>query len=277
MSEPAAPPWTAVLPGHLAARVLRHAPAAQPGVQRELDAVVLDVDIDGFTAASERLADEGVTGTERVRDALNEAFGTMLATVDRHGGHVLQFRGDALTALFPTGSRGRTGAARRAAACALDLAGPQGPAAGGMSIGSSTRTVLAEGRVTSVVAGDPAHGLLVVTTGLPLRRCAEGAARAPHGAVVADRTLADVPGLRLGRAVGGGFRRVEGVAGVRARPARRAGVGGASVDASRAAAYLPAVVADRLAAGRRAHVDEHRPVTMLVVRACPTAPLPAPR
>ena len=209
--------------------VLRRAPRHSPASGARLDAVVLDVDVDGFTAASERLAGEGVGGTERVRDALNDAFGTMLATVDRHGGHVLQFRGDALTALFPTGQPrpdGRRPTGRRV----RPRPGRAARAGGRWDVDRQLDADGARrGPVTSVVAGDPAHGLLVVTTGVPLRRCAEGAARAPHGAVVADRTLADVPGLRLGRAVGGGFRRVEAwracAPGQRAAPAppRRGG------------------------------------------------------
>jgi class 3 adenylate cyclase/tetratricopeptide (TPR) repeat protein len=260
IAETQPPPWTGVLPGHVAARVLRRAPEAQAGVRRRLDAVVLALDVDGFTAASERLAGEGAAGTERMRDALNEAFGTMLATVARHGGHVLQFRGDALTALFPTGAGSHAGAARRGAACALALAGPH---ATGGGVPLSVRAALAHGPVRSVVAGDPAQRLLVVTTGTVLRRCAAGEGHAPHGAVVADAALADVPGLELGRAVGGGFRHVAAVRAVRARASRAAH--DAPADAARAAVFLPPVVADRLAAGRRALVDEHRPVTVVVI------------
>jgi class 3 adenylate cyclase/tetratricopeptide (TPR) repeat protein len=64
-------------------------------------AAVLFLDISGFTALTERLADEGPRGTERLLRLLNDTFGDLIEVVYTHGGDIVKFAGDALLAVWP--------------------------------------------------------------------------------------------------------------------------------------------------------------------------------
>ncbi len=72
---------------------------SEPGVQI-IDGSLVSADISGFTALAERLADVGREGSEQLTAILNDRFAAMIAHVDRHGGDVLKFGGDALLCLF---------------------------------------------------------------------------------------------------------------------------------------------------------------------------------
>jgi class 3 adenylate cyclase len=85
------------------------------GVAREGErraAAVLFSDIRGFTAFSETVE------PERVVEMLNRVLDAQAAVVEEHGGDIDKFVGDALMAVFQGDD-----AARRAAACAVGLAG----------------------------------------------------------------------------------------------------------------------------------------------------------
>ncbi len=85
------------------------APAASASAQGSL----VSADISGFTALSERLAAHGREGAEELTVLLNQCFGGMIEIIDRNGGDVLKFGGDALLVLF----EGPEHTARAAAAC----------------------------------------------------------------------------------------------------------------------------------------------------------------
>ena len=59
-----------------------------------VDATVLFSDVEGFTTLTERL------GPQRIVDLLNAYFSSMVAILERHGGVVTQFQGDAILATF---------------------------------------------------------------------------------------------------------------------------------------------------------------------------------
>jgi adenylate cyclase len=65
-----------------------------------LDGSLLYADISGSTALAERLSALGREGIEIVTAALNEFFATMLQIIQRAGGDLLTFGGDALLVLF---------------------------------------------------------------------------------------------------------------------------------------------------------------------------------
>lgn len=64
------------------------------------EAVVGFVDLSGFTATSELLAAEGREGTEQLRDFINHLFGPAIEVIERAGGDVGWFAGDAMVVLF---------------------------------------------------------------------------------------------------------------------------------------------------------------------------------
>src|SRR5689334_22290030 len=75
--------------------VRQHMAGAAP-VRDSLPAALLFADISGFTALTERLAQNGPAGVEELTRLLNVSFGQMLDLIEAHGGDVVKFAGDAL-------------------------------------------------------------------------------------------------------------------------------------------------------------------------------------
>jgi predicted ATPase/class 3 adenylate cyclase len=67
---------------------------------RTLDGSLVSVDISGFTALSEQLAQKGREGAEELVRTISYVFARLIDAAERHGGDVLKFRGDALLLLF---------------------------------------------------------------------------------------------------------------------------------------------------------------------------------
>jgi class 3 adenylate cyclase/tetratricopeptide (TPR) repeat protein len=81
----------------LAARWDEDAPGSRV---RVLDASLLGLDISGFTALSERLAERGKLGAEELILLISRCYSGLIDIAERFGGDVLKFRGDALLLLF---------------------------------------------------------------------------------------------------------------------------------------------------------------------------------
>jgi class 3 adenylate cyclase/tetratricopeptide (TPR) repeat protein len=86
---------------------LRDVPKAR---RRELEGTLVFVDISGFTAMSERLAQKGKLGAEEVTEVMNLVFARLLDVAYACGGGLLKFGGDALLLFF-------SGDAHEARAC----------------------------------------------------------------------------------------------------------------------------------------------------------------
>ena len=109
------------LPRTLLALLQRGLVAAAPAGET-VEAVVLLADVSGFTALTERLAESGADGAEKLSEIFNARFSGLIDTLGRHGGDITHFAGDAIVAIWPLASAGsRAGAVRRAAACGLAL------------------------------------------------------------------------------------------------------------------------------------------------------------
>ncbi len=67
-----------------------------------LEAIVLFVDISGFTPLTTTLMSRGKPGAEIISSTLNRIFTPMIETVHEHGGFISGFAGDAFTAVFPS-------------------------------------------------------------------------------------------------------------------------------------------------------------------------------
>ncbi len=65
-----------------------------------VEGTLLFADVSGSTALAERLSTLGREGTEIVTDTLNSYFGTMIHAIQRAGGDLITFGGDALLVLF---------------------------------------------------------------------------------------------------------------------------------------------------------------------------------
>ena len=240
-------------------------PLPTPGSAEQLGVVVVFTDIVGFTPLSEALGAVGSSGTEQLSLLLNAYFDEMLGVIESYGGRVVKFGGDALTIVFPLRTAHDGATARRALQCGLDMQAAMGAfahvqtLAGDFSL--AIRVGVAAGTVWSVVLGDPDRRLEQVVAGRPIRLSVAAQAAACHGEVAADRSvLALCPGA-VTWPLTARARRVERLARRPQRPAARP-LKPATVPAA-AAAYLHRSIADRLAAGHEAFVDEHRRVSVL--------------
>src|SRR5690242_21269972 len=76
---------------------LRHDSTA---LHRALEGTLAFVDISGFTALNERLAQKGKLGAEEVTEVMNRTFERLLDVAYGAGGGLLKFGGDALLLFF---------------------------------------------------------------------------------------------------------------------------------------------------------------------------------
>ena len=91
--------------------------AQRPGIQHgAFEGSILSMDISGFTALSEKLAEKGKVGAEELGELMNGCLDALIRTASDRGGEVLKFGGDALYIAF----RGPAHHAR-AARAALEL------------------------------------------------------------------------------------------------------------------------------------------------------------
>src|SRR3712207_1460733 len=96
----------------------RQALARGETLAERTDGAVLFADISGFTPLTEALTQAlgPRRGPDELTQQLNAVYDALIAEVERYGGSVLGFAGDAITCWFDG-----DGAAARAAACALAL------------------------------------------------------------------------------------------------------------------------------------------------------------
>ena len=145
----------------------------------------LFADISGFTPLTEALATElgPQRGAEELTAALDSVFGPLLSELDRYGGDVIFFSGDAVTAWID-GDDGRL-----AVACALamqqvmaDVAVRRTPTGREFRLGLKVAVVV--GAARRFVVGDPEIQLIDVLAGAILDRLADAEHEARQGDVV---------------------------------------------------------------------------------------------
>jgi class 3 adenylate cyclase/tetratricopeptide (TPR) repeat protein len=88
---------------------------------RVVDASLLGLDISGFTALSERLAERGKAGAEELITLISRCYSGLIEIAERYDGDVLKFRGDALLLSFD-GNRHEERAAHAALAMQVFIA-----------------------------------------------------------------------------------------------------------------------------------------------------------
>ena len=171
-------------------------------LRRELEGTLAFVDISGFTALNERLAQKGKLGAEEVTEVMNRTFERLLDVAYDAGGGLLKFGGDALLLFF-------TGADDAARACdaaygmrrALrELGRPQtsaGPVTLKMHVGIHSDTF------DFFLVGSSHRELLL--TGPGVTRTVEMEAGAEAGEIlVSDETAATLPERIFGEEKAGG-------------------------------------------------------------------------
>jgi class 3 adenylate cyclase len=261
--------WRSFVPDYVVRTLLRN-PNRTPIADSDCsDAVVLFIDVAGFTPLSEALTNSGAYGTEELTRILNGWFDTMVSLVSLYGGAVAEFAGDALTAVFWCDANTRQETERRAVGCALYM---QAEMARFQAINTRAGTFelamkagLAAGPLLVTIMGDPAIRLGYVLAGPALDRAARAEQHARRGEVVVDHRLLEA-GLNAEllehRGLWSVVERLRGsISPVRPAPLDSVDEG----TARRLAPFLHPAIAERLRSGRREFVNEHRKVTVAFV------------
>ena len=184
----------------------RRALAAGIKMPDRVRGAALFADISGFTPLTEALANElgPQHGAEELTKHLNRVFHGLIAELDRYGGEVIYFSGDAITCWLDNDQ------GLRAVACALAMQDVMGrmqqvvtPA--GASVQLGMKIAIAVGVARRFVVGDPGVQLMDVLAGRLVDALAMAEHQANRGEVVVDDATLD----RIGSAVEIGEQRRE--------------------------------------------------------------------
>lgn len=152
-------------------------------------AALLFADVSGFTRLTEHLAAQGPAGTEHLTQILNLYFGRIIDIVERWGGDVVKFAGDALIALWPAheGLDGAvTMATRSATACALQMQHELNDYSVGEDLSLSMKVSIGAGTVSCSHLGGVHERWEFLLAGPPLAQVGIANGLASPGDVVAS-------------------------------------------------------------------------------------------
>jgi len=242
-------------------------------------AAVLSADISGFTPLAERLAALGPIGAERLSGILNSYFGRIIEEVDRNGGEVVGFAGDALLALWPGHDGAVVPAALSAARCGLAVQNALVQFAAREEDPLTLRIGMSAGCVQLLYVGTTGGKWECLATGAPVQETAVAGKEAGKGEVllsphawhlVADHAEGSPRGhgcmkLLAMRTPTSDRRQSSGPAG----PGASAGNGNPPDSCSAfgpESSFVPAAVRERLAAGQSEWMSELRRATVLFVK-----------
>ncbi|MEM7347533.1 MAG: adenylate/guanylate cyclase domain-containing protein, partial [Chloroflexota bacterium] len=93
------------VPSQIVGDLARNPAAIAEAKSEQFLAAVLFADISGFTALTERLAQQGPAGAEELTHLINAYFTQLIELITTHGGDVVKFAGDALIALWPVSEK----------------------------------------------------------------------------------------------------------------------------------------------------------------------------
>jgi class 3 adenylate cyclase/tetratricopeptide (TPR) repeat protein len=160
----------------------------------------LFADIAGFTPLTNMLtrALGPRRGAEVLTRHLNLVYGALIAEIDRYGGSVVDFSGDAINCWFSDRSHYGDGS-RRAVTAALalqtaaigisELVVPDGP-----TVQVALKVAIAAGMARRFIVGDPAVRRIDVMAGGPVPKAADAEHAAARGEIVLDLSAVDVLG-----------------------------------------------------------------------------------
>jgi class 3 adenylate cyclase/tetratricopeptide (TPR) repeat protein len=180
------------------ARDRRRALAARESMPDRVTGAALFADISGFTPLTEALAAElgPQRGPEELTAHLGRVFHAIIDELDRRGGDVIYFSGDAITCWLD----GDDGTRAVAAAIAMESAvAGIGPIAtpGGTTVQLALKVAVAVGSARRFVVGDPQIQLIDVLAGALVDDLAEAEHMAEPGEIVLDPSALESLGDRV--------------------------------------------------------------------------------
>ena len=249
----------------------RRALAAGVELPDRVNGAALFADVSGFTPLTEALAAElgPQRGAEELTACLNLVFHSVIAELDRFGGDVIYFSGDAITCWLD----GDDGS--RATACALAMQETMERIGDEITYGTAgvrlaMKVAVAVGDARRFVVGDPEIQLIDVLAGRLIDELAAAEQQAGQGEVVLDQSALD----SLGDRVEIGERRVDAdsgrTVGVATRlpnpPAELPVVEEERLPEDVVRPWILPVVYERLRTGRGEFLAELRPAVSLFVQ-----------
>jgi class 3 adenylate cyclase/tetratricopeptide (TPR) repeat protein len=205
------------------ARDRRHALASGVELPDRVFGGALFADISGFTPLTEALAGElgPQRGAEELTRNLDRIFHAIIAELDRYGGEVIYFSGDAITCWLDGDDGARATAAGLAMQEAMARVG-EIVTPGGATVRLAMKVAVAVGPARRFVVGDPDIQLIDVLAGRLVDELAAAEHLAGQGEVVLEESALDVLGDRVEvvevRVDDESGRRVALVAGLHDRP-----------------------------------------------------------
>jgi class 3 adenylate cyclase len=167
----------------------RRAIAAGTTLPTHVHGAALFADISGFTPLTEALARE--LGSERASESLtahlNRVFHAVIAELDRYGGEVIYFSGDAITCWIDGDDGSRATAAGIGMQAAIRREGKI-TTPGGLELPLALKVAIAVGPARRFVVGDPSIQLIDVLAGGLVDRIAEAEHLAEKGEIVLDES-----------------------------------------------------------------------------------------
>ena len=176
----------------------RRALASGVEMPDRLEGSALFADISGFTPLTEALANElgSQRGSEELTATLNRVFHAIIAELDRYGGDVIYFSGDAITCWIAGDDGARaTHAASRCRARWLAWGRSSRPA--GSTIQLAMKIAVAVGKARRFLVGDPDIQLIDVLAGRLIDDLAAAEHYAEKGEVVLDQSALESLGERV--------------------------------------------------------------------------------
>ncbi|HET7168986.1 MAG TPA: tetratricopeptide repeat protein [Candidatus Limnocylindrales bacterium] len=196
--EPATTPLTRDEPEAYIARDRRRALADHVDMPDRVVGAALFADISGFTPLTESLAAElgPQRGAEELTAHLGRAFHAIIDELDRRGGDVIYFSGDAITCWLDGDDGLRATAAALAMQATMARIGSI-TTPGGTAVQLQLKVAVAVGRARRFVVGDPDIQLIDVLAGALIDDLAEAEHHADKGEVVLDASALAALGGRV--------------------------------------------------------------------------------
>ena len=233
----------------------------RPSMER-FKATVLFADISGFTALTERLANQGPEGMETITQILNDYFAKMVDTIHKHGGDVVKFAGDALLAVWRENQNQDSNL--QAAACALALQQYLHEYSPAENVFLRIRIGLGTGEAVIAFIGGLMQHWEFVITGDPVAQASFAQIHAKPGQVVISEELRQTLGKNAILEENGNVLLDLTAAGKTSGPSNTMPIVSPE-HASVLNAYIPRAISSRLSAGQAAWMAELRRVTVLFI------------
>lgn len=231
----------------------------------------LFADISGFTALTERLHHTlgSRRGMEVLTGQINAVYTALIAEIERHGGSVISFAGDAVMCWFDAAQAVKHDALRTTAVCAVNC-GLAMQAAMNQFPELGLKIAIASGPTRRFVVGDPQIHYLDTLAGTTVARTATGERLAHKGELLLDKATVELIGStltiakwRADQATGESFAVITALAGPVPLPSL---LETPDLEPAQLQSWLHQPVYARQMAGRGAFLTEFRPCVALFIR-----------